>query len=522
MNAPLSTPPRWAKWLLRLLHPADTLEEVEGDLDELYAYWYGRAGKNQATLRYVLNVVSVLPPFVRRREPKRVSNKFPNPTHTMMLRSYFKIAWRNLIKNKAYSVINIGGLALGMTVAILIGLWVFDEWLVNTYHQNHDQIAQVLENETLEGGIETVTSLPLPLSQEIRTKYPSDFKYVVAATASFEQIIAYQDKTFTKTGCYAEAKFPDLLTLTMLKGTRSGLTEPNSVLLSESVAKALFADADPLGKAIKIGNKYTVQVRGVYKDVPPNSAFKELTFVAPIDLLFENKEEKNNWRSSSFDIFTQLNPNSHFDDVSIKIRDLFRQHTQDKTQSALFLHPMNRWHLYSGWENGVNTGGRIQFVWLFSLIGVFVLLLACINFMNLSTARSQKRAKEVGIRKAIGSLRGQLVSQFFSESFLVVALAFGLSIAFVWLILPLFNEVADKQLVMRWSDSRFWLLSLGFCLFTGVVAGSYPAFYLSSFQPTIYPLSNQLKYLKEPLLLARSRLSLEKYWLWFNSPFRLR
>ncbi len=402
-----------------------------------------------------------------------------------MFKNYLKIAWRNLVRNKIYSAINIGGLAIGMAVAMLIGLWVYDELAFNDYHQNHDRIAQVMENETLEDGIQTGGSLPMPLSQELRSKYPNDFKYVMAATAGFEQIISYQDKKITKTGSYVEAEFPELLTLKMIKGSRSGLKEPNATLLSESVAKALFGNANPLQKAIKIGNEYTVQITGVYEDLPRNSAFADFTFITPIDLLFKNKEEKNNWRSSSFGIFIQLNPNSRFDDVSVKIKDLFRKHAEDedRAKSALFLYPMNQWHLYSTWENGVNAGGRIQFVWLFGIIGLFVLLLACINFMNLSTARSQKRAKEVGIRKAVGSLRGQLISQFFSESFLVVVLAFVLSIGLAWLMLPFFNDVADKQMVMLWSDARFWLFSIGFSLFTGVVAGSYPALYLSSFQP---------------------------------------
>ncbi|QMW06645.1 ABC transporter permease [Spirosoma foliorum] len=475
------TPPKLADQFLRFFLSADRLEEVQGDLHEEFAYQVERIGERRARWRYWRDVIGFIKPFAIKRQDKPYSTTYL--TNPIMLRNYIKIAWRNLIRNKSYSAINIVGLSVGMTVAMLIGLWVYDELSFNSYHPNRDRIAQVLENETLEGGIETFTSLPMPLSQEIRSKYPNDFKYVVASTTSFEQIIAYKDKKFTKTGNYAETEFPELVTLKMIKGTRSGLKDPTSVLLSESVAKALFGDVDPLQKAVKIGNKHTVQVTGVYEDLPRNSAFSDVTFVAPIDLLFENKEDKNNWRNSSFSIFTQLNPNSRFDDVSVKIKDLFRNNTQDKTQSALLLHPMNRWHLYSTWENGVNTGGRIQFVWLFGIIGVFVLLLACINFMNLSTARSQKRAKEVGIRKAIGSLRGQLIRQFFSESFLVVALAFGLAIALVWLILPYFNEVSDKQMTMLWADPRFWLFSLGFSLFTGIVAGSYPALYLSSFQP---------------------------------------
>ncbi|GAB4014176.1 ABC transporter permease [Spirosoma migulaei] len=472
--------------LLRWLFHPDLVEELESDLDELFQQRVKLMGLRKARWRYLEDALSLVRPSLLKWKPVVYQyNNYPQPTNATMIRNYVKIAWRNLVRNKSYSAINIVGLSVGMTVAMLIGLWVYDELSFNSYHQNHDRIAQVLENETLENGVQTFSSLPMPLSQELRTKYPNDFKYVVASTAGFEQIIAYQNKKFTKTGNYAEAEFPDLMTLKMIKGTRSGLKDPNSVLLSESVAKALFGDADPLQKAVKIGNKYTVQVTGVYEDLPHNSAFTDVTFVAPIDLLFENKEDRHNWRSSSFDIFTQLNPNSRFDDVSVKIKDLFRKNAEDenRTRSALFLHPMNQWHLYSTFENGVNAGGRIQFVWLFSIIGVFVLLLACINFMNLSTARSQKRAKEVGIRKAIGSQRGQLIGQFFSESFLVVALSFGLSLAFVWFILPYFNEVADKQLVMRWTDARFWIFSIGFSLFTGIVAGSYPALYLSSFQP---------------------------------------
>ena len=403
----------------------------------------------------------------------------------IMIRNYFKIAWRNLIHNKGYSAINIVGLSVGMAVAMLIGLWVYDELSFNQYHQNHDRIAQVLENQTLEDGIQTYGALPFPLSRELRTNYPDDFKSVVVYSWA-EKILAFQNQKFTRAGSFAEPDFPEMMTLKMRSGTRLGLKDPASILLSESTAKALFGDADPLHKAIKVGNKHTVQVTGVYEDLPHNTLLKDLAFIAPIELIFSEDTERsylNNWRSSSFEIFAQLNPNSHFDDVSRKIKDVFRQHTDSKAQPALFLHPMNRWHLYSEFKNGVSNGGRIQFVWLFGIIGVFVLLLACINFMNLSTARSQKRAKEVGIRKAIGSQRSQIIGQFFSESFLVVALSFVLSLALVQLVLPVFNDVADKQMTMLWSDARFWLLSIGFSLFTGIVAGSYPALYLSSFQP---------------------------------------
>ncbi|MBC7921293.1 MAG: ABC transporter permease [Ferruginibacter sp.] len=484
-NPGKSSPPRWAEKLLRWRCPENQREEVQGDLHELFHQWVKEAGEKKARRRYIRNVLGFLRPLpVRRPEFQTRNQGYSLQLFSLsMLRNYVKIALRNLLRHQVFSFINIGGLAVGMAVTTLIGLWVYDELSFNQYHQHYDRIAQVMENEILEQGIETFGTLPMPLSQELRTKYASDFKYVAAATQGWDQIIAYQDKKFTKFGTFAEADFPEMMTLPMLRGTRSGLKEPASVLLSESMAGILFGDADPLGKIVKIGNNFTVQVTGVYRDLPRNTAFRDVAFIAPLDLLFSDQEAKNNWRSSSFQIFTQLNPNRNFEQVSAKIKGVLGQHIQDQTKASLSLYPMARWHLYSAWKNGVNESGRIQFVWLFSIIGIFILLLACINFMNLSTARSEKRAKEVGIRKVIGSARGQIIGQFFSESLVVAAFSFILSLLLVGGMLPFFNEVADKSLSVLWTNPWFWLLGIGFSLFTGLVAGSYPALYLSSFQP---------------------------------------
>jgi ABC-type antimicrobial peptide transport system permease subunit len=489
---PIPLPPRLADQLLRFFLSPDRLEEVQGDLHEEFAWQVRRMGKRRARWRYWWDVLGFLKSFALKRKTEPYSTTtLLNPN---MLRNYFRTAWRNLVNHKGYSAINIGGLSVGMAVAMLIGLWVYDELSYNTYHKNYDQIAQVVENQTLEQGIQTYRALPLPLSQELRTKYASDFKSVVASS-EFNQILAYDDKKITRFGSFAEADFPEMMTLSMLRGARQGIQSPNTVLLSASTAKALFGDIDPLRKTIKIGNRYTVQVSGVFEDLPRNTTFKDLAFIAPIGLLFEPGEGMGDWRSSSFAIFAQLHPNRDFKVVSTKIKDVFGKHITDKTQSSLFLHPMDDWYLRSEFKNGVNAGGRIQFVWLFSCIGVFVLLLACINFMNLSTARSQKRAKEVGIRKAIGSLRSQIIGQFFSESFLVVGLSFVLALGLVQLTLPYFNAVADKTTTILWADPRFWIICLGFSLLTGFVAGSYPALFLSSFQP--------IKVLKGTFVLGR-------------------
>lgn len=406
-----------------------------------------------------------------------------------MIKNYFKVAWRNLIKNKVSSLINIGGLAVGMAVVMLIGLWIYDEVSFDRYHKNYSRIAQVIQNVTNNGEVQTWFAEPYPLAAELRKNYGSDFKSVVMSTGINGHIIAFGDKKLTKNGAYMEAGGPELFSLKMIKGSKNVLKDPASILLSASTAKAYFGDADPMGKMLKIDNQSTLKVAGVYEDLPKNTTLADLSFIGPWDrFASDNKlsEMKEPWRPNFVNIYVQLNDAADIQNVSLKIKDEKLRHVTGqvaKKKPALFLHPMSKWHLYGEFKNGINTGGRIQYVWLFGIIGLFVLLLACINFMNLSTARSEKRAREVGIRKAIGSLRGQLIYQFFSESLLCVTFAFILSLLLVQLSMSFFNQVADKQMTIPWQNISFWTASIGFCLFTGLITGSYPAFYLSSFKP---------------------------------------
>ncbi|MBO0930842.1 FtsX-like permease family protein [Fibrella aquatilis] len=406
-----------------------------------------------------------------------------------MLRNYLKIAMRNLVRNKVYSAINVIGLAIGMAVAILIGLWIYDELSVNTYHQHYNRIAQVMRNRTVNGQVDTKSNVPIPLATSLQTDYGDVFSHVVLAWWTTRHTLSFKNQVFSKSGKFMTPGAPDMLSLKMLKGSLDGLTEPASILLSASVAEALFGEANPLHKTITIDNTMTVSVTGVYEDIPTGNSLADVLFIAPWDLYAAStgwvNESKNDWTQTSFEIFVQLAPQVTAEQASAKIKNLLagKSGTDPALKPELVVHPMSRWHLYSDWENGVNAGGRIQFVWLFGIIGGFVLLLACINFMNLSTARSIKRAKEVGIRKVIGSRRSELIAQFFGESLLVVGIAYAIALLFVILTLPIFNQMADKQLAIPWENPVFWLLGLGFALLTGLVAGSYPALYLSSFQP---------------------------------------
>ncbi len=403
-----------------------------------------------------------------------------------MLKNYIKTAWRNLLRNKVYSLINILGLSVGMTVAILIGLWIWDEVTYNKSFQNYDHVAMVMENSTNSGQVFSFNSLPIPLSVELRTKYGDDFKRVAMTSSNSSHTLAFGEKKLIKNGTYGQPDVTEIFSLKMLKGTRAGLNDPSSIMLSESLAKTIFGNADPMDKIIKIDNKTTLKVTGVYKDFPSNTEFRDMSYL----MAWENyvatnswvKRAQQDWDDNSWKLLVQLNDQSNVEKVSAKIKNTLTGHDR-KDKPEAFLFPMSKWHLYSEFKNGKNAGGRIQFVWLFGIIGFFILMLACINFMNLSTARSEKRAKEVGIRKAIGSLRKQLVFQFLGESIMLASIALVFAVVLAQLLLPWFNQLADKQMNILWTNVFFWLLLIGFTLFTGFISGSYPALFLSAFNP---------------------------------------
>jgi len=403
-----------------------------------------------------------------------------------MLRNYIVVAWRNLLRSKWYSLINTLGLSIGIAVALLIGLWIWDEITYDHYHVNHEHLARIMTTQTFNGHTGTGDAVAVPLGKELSTKYTSDLRYVSMASWNFNHILAVGDKKLGVDGMSVEPAWPEMFTLKMLEGRRDALKDPSSILLTQSVAKSLFGNAPAMGQIIKADNKLNYKVAGVFEDLPRNSSIYSTKFLTPWDrYVSENdwvKRSETQWGNHSFQIFVQLQPNVDPAKVTARIKNIPKAHNKEG-QEELIVQPMDNWRLHSDFKNGKVVGGRIQFVWLFGIIGIFVLLLACINFMNLSTARSEKRAKEVGIRKTVGSLRGQLIGQFLSESLVVALLAFILSIGWVLLALPFFNSIADKEMHLPWAQPLFWLAALGFTLITGVLAGSYPAFYLSAFDP---------------------------------------
>lgn len=406
-----------------------------------------------------------------------------------MLKNYLKIAWRNLSKNKGYTIINVGGLALGMAVTLIIGLWISDELSHNNYFTNKDRIARVYQSMTMNGETGTGPAIPRPLEMAIRDEYMDNFDYVVMSSWETPQYLKFNETSLSRNGYFMQRDAPEMLNLKVLKGEKDGLREINSIMLSESTALALFGNQDPIGKTLKVNSEYDMMVTAVYEDLPFNTSFVGAEYIMPWEKYVTTQEwvEKSEdyWDNNSFQMFVQIASNATMEGVSEKIKNVkkLKDPEMEEFNPQMFLLPMDDWHLRSQFQNGKQVGGRIKYVWLFGIIGAFVLLLACINFMNLSTARSEKRAKEVGIRKSIGSQRTQLINQFLGESFVVVLLAFVIAVSIVVLSLNGFNELARKEMDFPWTSLGFWAASLIFILLTALLAGSYPALYLSSFKP---------------------------------------
>jgi putative ABC transport system permease protein len=457
-------------------------DSIEGDLMELHRERVTRLGNRSADLLFAIDVILLFRPgIIRPAEGHQNLNRYG------MLKNYFTIGWRTLLRNKGYSTINIGGLAAGMAVTILIAMWIFDEISFNKSFENYDRIGHVMVHNA-EG---TYPSNPLPLAAELRINFPQDLKRVIVCNWPWSLSVSSGDKKFLEDGTFMEAEGAAMFSFNMIYGTRKALAEPNTLVISESLSKKLFGDTDPVGQIVRLKNLIDVRVGGVYKDFPANSDFNNINLIGSWEFLTSwmtwMKEERDRWDNNSYKIYVELNDGASFDDLSLKIKDLKKKHLDKERQRSnpeLLVQPMSNWHLYSEFKNRkIVISDHLQFVWLYGIIGGFVLLLACINFMNLSTARSEKRAREVGIRKTMGSLRANLIVQFLSESFITVIIAAIGSIAFVLIALPYFNNIAVKQILFPWTNPFFWIAILGFILIAGLMAGSYPALYLSSFKP---------------------------------------
>jgi putative ABC transport system permease protein len=406
-----------------------------------------------------------------------------------MFKNYFKTAWRNLVKNKVYSTINILGLATGMAVALLIGMWVYYQFSYDRFLSDHNQIYQARFKYKDNGEVQTQNAVCLPLADALKKDIPG-VKYVVQTDWVGQHGLVAGDKKLYLKGAMAGSDFLKLFQYPLVKGNiETVLKDPYSIVITQSTAKGLFGDDDPINKTVSLDNTHELKVTGLLKDIPGNSTL-QFNFIVPFAYYFQNndwvKRASIAWDNNSFQIFVGLQPNVSYEEVEPQLKAIAKKYVPDayKTyHSEVFMQPMKDWHLYTDYKNGVASGGLIDYVKMFSFIGLLVLFIACINFMNLSTARSEKRAREVGVRKAIGSKRIDLVFQFLIESVVITFFAFILSLLLVQLTLPAFNILTKTSISIPFYNGIFWSVMISYVLFTALLAGGRPAFYLSSFRP---------------------------------------
>lgn len=400
--------------------------------------------------------------------------------------NYFKIGWRNLWYNKGYSAINIFGLGLGMAVALLIGLWVRYELSYDQFFPGHTKATEVMITVGASGNVHTQPVLSLAVKSELEKV--TGVEHVAESNWPEPSSLIVGDKKISQFGMGVGADFLRILDYPMIAGSRElALKDPNSIVLTASNARSLFGDADPIGRMVKVDNQYNMKVTGVLADVPSNASVM-FNYLVPFSFLEHTRGwmqgARTQWGFNSFRMWASLRPGASLEAVNDQIAHMYRLSGDVNMKDFItFLQPASRWHLFSEFKNGVNTGGFIDYVRMFSLIGFLVLLIACINFMNLATARSDKRAREVGVRKAVGSGRREIIFQFLIESFLLTAIAFLFGLSLVQMVLPWFNKLAECDVAIPFGNGWFWLCMGLYMAITGILAGSRPAFYLSAFRP---------------------------------------
>jgi len=425
-----------------------------------------------------------------------------------MIKNYLKIAYRNLIKNKLYSLINIGGLAVGIAVSFILLLYVYNEFNFDKFNVNKDRLYRVYWNQAGNGDISTGTTTPAPLAPELKKDFP-EIEKVTRTNSSYDFLINYKEKALKVKTMAADISLLDMFTFEFIYGNKqSALTDPSTIVLTQTTSEAIFGNINPVGQILMFSNlmfsnKFPLRVSGVIKDNPQNSSFDFKALIS-----WQTLEEKQPWTKTSnwwffaYSTYIMLKPNASFNTVNSKIKNIIKQINPENKETNFFIYPYIKQHLYSNFTNGVNTGGSIEYVKLFLFLSIGILIIACINFMNLSTARSAQRAREVGVRKAIGASRLVIIQQFMGESILMTLLAFVISLALIQALLPFFNNIINIQLTLPYNNLFAWLIALSITIFTGVVAGSYPALFLSSFKP--------VKVLKGQLINTKTTVKLRQ------------
>jgi len=399
-----------------------------------------------------------------------------------MISNYFKLALRNLLNNKLYSALNIIGLAVGLAAGVLILLWVSDETSYNKFYKNLPNLYLVMQNQTQGGVTYTFRSTPGPLSEGLRAEIP-EIKTVGHSTFNDKHLLTVANNSFYEEGVFAEPEFCQIFNFPVISGDPvAALKDAGSLVLCEQAAKRLFGNQNAIGQTVRYNNTLDLKVGAVLKDIPKNSSIQFDVLLPYVQYKRENSFWINSWGTNAMPTWLELQPQADVAALNKKLENYIQTKHSDAA-AHIFAYPIARWRLYNKFENGKQSGGRIDTVILLGLIGIFILLIACINFMNLATARSERRAREVGIRKAIGASRSSIIGQFLSEAMVLTGIALLLGLSLARLALPAFNRFYEKEIALDFSNWQLWSVIIVLGGVTGLVAGSYPAFVLSNFQP---------------------------------------
>ena len=399
-----------------------------------------------------------------------------------MWKNYLKVAFRNLLRSKSFSSMNILGLAIGMASSLMILLWVAHEWSFDNFYPNQDRIYEVWNKDKWGSELTCWNTTPKIMGSVLKQEYPQIEK---STRVNWDQTLLFTvgEKRLNVSGTMVDPDFLTIFNVPFIKGkAATAFSTPNSIILTQKLAKKLFGEDDPIGKSVKIDNKDNYMVRAVIKDLPNNTRFT-YEYLLPWSYLAAHGQEDSSWEDNSTQNFVLLKPHVDIDQMNADIKNITKRHIGPRGTTDVFLYPLSKGHLYSNFVNGVPAHGRIEIVRAFLLIALFILLIACINFMNLSTARSEKRAKEVGIRKTVGAMKRAIVIQFLAESLMITLMAGIVALILVQVFLQAFNTLTHKELSIAYGSPLFWMYFVGFIFITGLVAGSYPAFFLSAFRP---------------------------------------
>lgn len=482
MSAQQPNPPEWMFRLLSAFCPQELVEEIEGDLIEDFNAKSKALGRKRASLLLLWSIIRFFRPGILLRNHVTF-----NPSNFYMLSNFLKTGLRVMARTKAFTAINVSGLTLGITGALLLFLWIAHEFSFENFHKNKNELHIAWNRAKENGQVNCWSTTPRVLAPTLEKNYAAIKNAVSIAQYGSNQLFTVGDKKLLKTtGIYTDPAFLTMLSFPMIKGSpQTAFTNPNSIVITEGFARQLFGNKEAFGEEVTLSEgdyHFQLTVTGILQELPSNTQFN---FEYIISYLFlESLGEKDTfWGNNSVTTLVQLQPDAQAESVNQQIRDVVKKHDANGQHIDIFLYPLTKSRLYSGFENGVASGGRIEIVRMLGLLGIFLIVIAAVNFINLSTARGQHRSREVAVRKVTGAARSSLIIQFLTESMMVAMIAGMISVVAAFLLLPSFRELIQQNISFDLSDPLFWSWFIGGLALIGVIAGGYPALYLSSFVP---------------------------------------